>query len=263
MKNIRPTTAKDLGELERIYDCARKFMKANGNPNQWRDDKPNLDEVVSDIVEIYENSKVSNVNLEYLTDFQQVKSCLSAKVLNFERNKNMIDNNNLVYKLLTDDLVIIPTIEIDFNGSGVISISKSLFEKWGITEKALFKAVNDSLENKPYSLKSIFEWLGAPESSFSPIYVLTNVEAVHGASELLNNKAMTELCDKLHSTSIIVLPSSIHEIIALPNDESADIDELITIVRSVNATTVSSTDFLSNSVYIYDKESGKIEIYNN
>lgn len=49
MKNIRPTTAKDLGELERIYDCARKFMKANGNPNQWRDDKPNLDEVVSDI----------------------------------------------------------------------------------------------------------------------------------------------------------------------------------------------------------------------
>jgi hypothetical protein len=49
MKNIRPTTVKDLGELERIYDCARKFMKANGNPNQWRDDKPNLEEVVSDI----------------------------------------------------------------------------------------------------------------------------------------------------------------------------------------------------------------------
>lgn len=37
---IRPATAADLPAIVRIYDSARRFMAANGNPNQWGDSYP-------------------------------------------------------------------------------------------------------------------------------------------------------------------------------------------------------------------------------
>ncbi len=40
---------KDLAEIQRIYSYAREFMKNNGNPNQWKDDKPALNVLINDI----------------------------------------------------------------------------------------------------------------------------------------------------------------------------------------------------------------------
>ena len=37
---IRLATPADLPRLRRIYSAARAFMKANGNPNQWKDGHP-------------------------------------------------------------------------------------------------------------------------------------------------------------------------------------------------------------------------------
>ena len=37
---IRPATAADLPQILRIYADARQFMKENGNPNQWGEDRP-------------------------------------------------------------------------------------------------------------------------------------------------------------------------------------------------------------------------------
>ncbi len=37
---IRPATHKDIEEIAKIYDDARKFMKENGNPNQWSGEYP-------------------------------------------------------------------------------------------------------------------------------------------------------------------------------------------------------------------------------
>lgn len=33
--SIRPAREQDMGKIEAIYACARAFMAANGNPNQW------------------------------------------------------------------------------------------------------------------------------------------------------------------------------------------------------------------------------------
>lgn len=49
MLSIRPTEEKDLEELKRIYAFARSYMKSTNNPNQWKDDKPDIDDVLFDI----------------------------------------------------------------------------------------------------------------------------------------------------------------------------------------------------------------------
>ena len=48
---IRPSTIEDLPSIEEIYASARAFMRRSGNPNQWRDNKPDMAEVIRDIEE--------------------------------------------------------------------------------------------------------------------------------------------------------------------------------------------------------------------
>lgn len=45
---IRNSTPADLPEIERVYACARAFMKATGNPTQWGDQSPARSLIESD-----------------------------------------------------------------------------------------------------------------------------------------------------------------------------------------------------------------------
>ena len=49
MYRIRNTRIEDLNELRRIFHIAREQMKADGNPTQWQDDRPEERFVIEDI----------------------------------------------------------------------------------------------------------------------------------------------------------------------------------------------------------------------
>jgi RimJ/RimL family protein N-acetyltransferase len=46
---IRRSRKNDIDEIMKIFENARKFMKDNGNPNQWRDSYPEKSLIESDI----------------------------------------------------------------------------------------------------------------------------------------------------------------------------------------------------------------------
>lgn len=46
---IRRSNPKDLPALEQLYAQARAFMAASGNPNQWGEDKPTVEQIQQDI----------------------------------------------------------------------------------------------------------------------------------------------------------------------------------------------------------------------
>lgn len=46
---IRKTTMEDLDAVLALYEQARKFMRENGNPNQWGTSRPGREDVVRDI----------------------------------------------------------------------------------------------------------------------------------------------------------------------------------------------------------------------
>lgn len=46
---IRKTTVHDVAAAAKIYDDARAFMRAAGNPTQWANDYPNRESVLADI----------------------------------------------------------------------------------------------------------------------------------------------------------------------------------------------------------------------
>ena len=46
---IRRTEMADLENVFQVYEYARAQMKLNGNPNQWRDDRPSEAAIIGDI----------------------------------------------------------------------------------------------------------------------------------------------------------------------------------------------------------------------
>lgn len=59
---------------------------------------------------------------------------------------------------------------------------------------------------------------------------------------------------------MLILPSSICEVLLLPDDGSRNYGELQDMVKTINQTEVSREELLSNSIYKYDRMAKKISI---
>ena len=89
-------------------------------------------------------------------------------------------------------------------------------------------------------------------------YVLTNKDKMFGASAMLYTEQMKRLAYRLQS-DLLILPSSVHEVLLLPDDHDREYDFYRQMVQEVNATQVDPEEILSDSLYRYDREKAEIE----
>ena len=50
---IRKASVQDFGQIMQVYDKARKFMRENGNAEQWGEDYPSAELIEHDIDKMY------------------------------------------------------------------------------------------------------------------------------------------------------------------------------------------------------------------
>jgi hypothetical protein len=86
-----------------------------------------------------------------------------------------------------------------------------------------------------------------------PMYVLSNNIKINGASTIVYPGILEKLAEKFGS-DFYILPSSVHEVILIPDDGNSDESHLSWLVRTVNMEQVSINERLSKSAYKYDKE---------
>lgn len=92
-----------------------------------------------------------------------------------------------------------------------------------------------------------------------PMYVATNEDKVQGAAVMFYPDFMDQAAKELGG-DVFVLPSSVHEVLILPDDGSMSVDELRDMVTTINATEVSAQDRLADSVYHYDAATRVFEL---
>lgn len=90
-----------------------------------------------------------------------------------------------------------------------------------------------------------------------PLYVLTNKAGLHGACCILYDGVLKNFADQL-GKDLVILPSSIHEVILLPKDENLCPQDLSHIVSEINQTEVSVEERLSNQIYLYTRDGNQI-----
>ena len=93
----------------------------------------------------------------------------------------------------------------------------------------------------------------------TPLYILSNRFGVTGAACMLYPDTLKDFAE-LFETDLIVLPSSIHEVLLLPDSGDRLYEELGLIVASINRTEVEAEERLSNQVYLYSRSMGRLRM---
>ena len=93
----------------------------------------------------------------------------------------------------------------------------------------------------------------------NPLWVLSNVQRVQGASCMLYPGLLKQLAEK-EGNSFYILPSSIHEVILLTDRKMETPEQLKDMIAEVNRTQVAPEEVLSDSLYYYDFQKENIRI---
>ena len=96
----------------------------------------------------------------------------------------------------------------------------------------------------------------------APLYVLSNSNGLYGASCMVYQNVLKDFADHLQA-DLILLPSSVHEVLLTPNLEDSSYEDLSSMVTSINRQEVSPEEQLSNQVYLFSRKDGSLKVVSN
>ena len=218
-----------------------------------------LDELVAHVKQGV--SMIPAFDFDAVTDYETAKDRLTIQVVPVGPNAEML--NGIPHRTM-EDIAAVYRVELSGGEMGTVStlITDRILEDYGITAEQLHAdAVRSQILRHPPVLKNASEIMaelseGAAELPESRMWIATVEGGRNGASVILLPGFLERSAERLGG-DFFVLPSSIHEVILVPDDGFYRSGQLERMVRSVNAAEVSEVDFLSDSVYHYDS-AGKI-----
>ena len=226
-----------------------------------------LSSVLEEIAQIQlgENNR-GTFDLSMLKDYEKVKPKLFIRMCDPEKNTEYLRDKPYT---ACGELAVSYRIQVleekEMNGSA--AITNEVLRSWGITKEQLHQdAVQAEKERKQACLYRMDDILfseqaenlleeGAPlQAGELPIFVLTNRDKSEGAGVMVQDGVLKKVGELL-GADYYVLPSSIHEVLVLPDNGEMDVKELESMVRDVNAAEVAPHELLSDKVQFYDRAS--------
>ena len=228
-----------------------------------------IDAAVDAVVSTYKHSRPGvSIDTAGLHDYARARERICFRLINAGKNTERLES--LPYVMFQDLAVVffIPVdLEKDGDASAIVQVTIRMMESWGVTTDDLLKA---ALENTPALYPAKFRLLGdmfgemaggtvEMSGSGPQVYVVTNDKCVNGAAVALYPGFLKSMSEKMGG-NFYILPSSIHELLLIPDDGNADSQELRGMVAEVNATTVSAEEFLSDNIYRFSGKKESVSI---
>ena len=91
------------------------------------------------------------------------------------------------------------------------------------------------------------------------MFVASVPDKIHGAGVLAYQDFMDQAAERVGG-DFFILPSSIHEVLIVPDNGNMSLSDLEAMVKEVNATQVAPEDKLTDSVYHYDSQAKVFEL---
>lgn len=250
-----------------------------------------MEDILEDFLEIYESQDVvRKPDVEFYNNYEEVKKRLALKLVNKEKNKIMLEG--MPHREFLDMAVIFYClVDSPLAGTAAILIKEEHMKNWDVSAEKLYEdALTNAESMLPGTVRSMEEMLskmmlkeevsawqwreeeqedfpklegvGEVEKGFDgiPLLVLTNNRRYLGAACILYRGLLAEYAKKI-GRDFYILPSSIHEVILLPEDKVDSSENLIHMVAEVNRTQLAPEEVLSDTVYYYDRRSGEISIF--
>lgn len=209
---------------------------------------------------------------EFALEYEDIQDKLTVQVVDGDMNKGRL--KDLIYQPVGNGFVAIPYIVVreDEHGRMMAAVTKPMAKEMEYDVDKLLETafLNTAERNEPVFLGMggmLFgedrpEVVNPMKDGFAVdnnlgMYVLTNTSQQNGASVLFYpdmQKRIGEVLDK----NYYVLPSSLHEVIIVPEGTGPTLKELQAMVKDANRTVVDSKEVLSDKVLFYDRERDRL-----
>ncbi len=255
--------------LDEIYERYRRGMSVR--------------EIAEQIVSGYERSIRDSEKLQVDFDFVNCREKIVLRLISGERNREILDEVPHI-PFLDLAIVFYVVVRQEKDEIGSIRVTNFLQEQWDISTQAMFVLAMENTQRmfpareammlnmmeeqmlevmeQNEEIREYFERQNDERDELDIPYVITNTCGINGATVILYPDILERLGEKF-GANYFLLPSSIHEFIALSSETSIMADRLRFVVGKVNSLCVSHEEQLSENVYYYNIGTGKISIWDN
>ena len=229
-----------------------------------------VDSCVGDVadmrIEAQGKAEFLDMGVTDIFDYEKMKDKLQMRICDKEWNTDLLAD-----KVVTEhgDFAAYYAVNLEENGEGISSIpvTVSLMNEWGVSVEQIQADAMMADRNRGVVLMNMNEIIKSmifgeePENLLNekldietmrePMFCLTNAQKMNGASLLLQEDIRKQIGECLGS-DYFVLPSSIHEVLILPDNGLFEVPELNAMVKEVNETQVERQEQLSDKVQFCD-----------
>ena len=242
--------------------------------NYGQQTENNLASVMEEVTSVIQHTP-GKFDIGRVMDYDRVKKNLFMKLSAAEKNADVLEHTPHITK---EDLALTFHIMLDQGekGTATTMITDKMMDAYGVDLEKLYQdALHNSPVIAPAQIENMGEVLermmledmkaaGAPAeviqemekdlqetSRDNPMTVITNNRSTDGAAAIFYPGVMDQVGERLNG-DYFILPSSVHEILVVPDDGNISFRELTDMVKEVNRTQVAPEDRLTDQVYHYD-----------
>ena len=197
-------------------------------------------EIAICIAHTMEHIEMPNFNTEPLKQWDTAKGDLKLGI------RQPIDESDVLTKNWLDLQLY---VYYPFSEDARTKITHQMLDVWGVNAQTVFaKARTNTLADMRIG-------------GLYPMMIIGTNALQYGASLMTIRRVMDKACDSIRTDKIYIIPSSIHEVLAI-DYHCIELSDVQQIVREVNAdrNVMREEDVLCNTVYLYDKAVGRTVI---
>lgn len=234
-----------------------------------------MEKLIHEIMEFYDSIRSQEIwDCSQLEDYAEISENIVFKLINSSKNRMLLRKVPSI-EALDLSIVFYVLLNIDKNGTASIQVSNEHLEKWGIQKEELFQiavnnvrhllpaefftmrhAIEEMLESEEeHEIENLLEQVENDKKDV--MYVLTNPIRNYGAACMMYPHVLEMIGDMLKE-DFYILPSSVHEVIIVPESKGMDPQEMDEMVVEINDTQVEPEEVLSDHAYFYQREGKRL-----
>ncbi len=205
----------------------------------------------------YKNARKEMLSEKFMVpDGKNYAKNVFLRLINYEKNKEqLVDCPFIMFHDLA--ITIRYLAKKDEEGIASVIVTNRELKNWGISKEELYCiAKENTLRLFPPVIERVDKLLielGCKEdvSPTDNMYILTNDVGVNGATSMIFEDTLKEFALE-HSADIYIIPTSIHEVVLIPEKNNVIKEKLQDMLEDINKYVITSLEYLSDTIYKYD-----------
>ncbi|MBP3609919.1 MAG: hypothetical protein J6J42_06240 [Lachnospiraceae bacterium] len=232
----------------------------------WMCGKQTMEEIADRLCRAYEEEMQHSIHLvsEIQFSWEDFRRRVFMRLINRDKNQQLLQD--VPYREFMDLAIIYYySVPISEETAGTMIVTEEHLKMLQVSVDELHQAAESNCQRfQPVQIRDIrdvMQKLGSklgttvPELSqeeFVSMYVMSNTKGMYGAVSMVFQEELHRFSERL-KRNFYLLPSSIHEVILIPEHKEFCQEYFSYMVREINRTQVETTEVLSDSIYYYDR----------